>query len=102
MAELEIPEVHLGIADKAAALEGILARLGLRSQEAAVMGDDLPDLPMMRRAGLAMAPSTAVAEVRGEAHWISRRRGGDGAVREAIEWLLRARRAWPGVPQARS
>ena len=66
------------------------------------MGDDLPDLPMMRRAGLAMAPASAVAEVRREAYWVSRRRAGDGAVREAIEWLLRARHAWPSATSAGS
>jgi 3-deoxy-D-manno-octulosonate 8-phosphate phosphatase (KDO 8-P phosphatase) len=61
------------------------------------MGDDLSDLPLLRRVGLALAPVNAVPEVRRVAHWVSKRRGGDGAVREAIEWLLKARRAWPPV-----
>jgi 3-deoxy-D-manno-octulosonate 8-phosphate phosphatase (KDO 8-P phosphatase) len=102
MAELGLTEVHLGVGDKAAALDAIVGRLGLRSEQAAAMGDDLPDLPMMRRAGLAMAPGTAVAEVRRAAHWVSRRPAGAGAVREAIEWLLRARRAWPSPPPSRA
>jgi 3-deoxy-D-manno-octulosonate 8-phosphate phosphatase (KDO 8-P phosphatase) len=59
------------------------------------MGDDLPDLPAMARAGLALAPANAVAEVKRAAQWVARRRGGDGAVREAVEMLLKARRAWP-------
>ena len=95
MAELGVTEVHQGVADKVAALEALRERLGLAPREVAVMGDDLPDLPAMSRAGLALAPANAVAEVRRAAHWVARRRGGDGAVREAVEMLLRARRAWP-------
>jgi 3-deoxy-D-manno-octulosonate 8-phosphate phosphatase (KDO 8-P phosphatase) len=95
MAELGVSEVHQGVADKAAALDALRERLGVEPAEVAMMGDDLPDLPAMARAGLAMAPANAVAEVKRAAHWIGRRRGGDGAVREAVEMLLKARRAWP-------
>jgi 3-deoxy-D-manno-octulosonate 8-phosphate phosphatase (KDO 8-P phosphatase) len=95
MAELGVSEVHQGVADKAAALEALRERLGLAVGEVAMMGDDLPDLPAMARAGLALAPANAVAEVKRAAHWVARRRGGDGAVREAVEMLLKARRAWP-------
>jgi 3-deoxy-D-manno-octulosonate 8-phosphate phosphatase (KDO 8-P phosphatase) len=94
-AELGVAEVHQGVGDKTAVLEALRERSGLAPSDLAVMGDDLPDLPLMRRAGLALAPANAVAEVRRRAHWVSRRPGGGGAVREAIEWLLRARRAWP-------
>ena len=59
------------------------------------MGDDLPDLPLLRAAGLALAPANAVPEVRKAAHWISRRSGGAGAVRDAVEMILKARHAWP-------
>jgi 3-deoxy-D-manno-octulosonate 8-phosphate phosphatase (KDO 8-P phosphatase) len=95
MAELGITEVHQGVDDKAAVLDALMARLGLGFLDVAVMGDDLTDLPLMRRAGLALAPPNAVAETRKAAHWLSRRRGGDGAVRDAIELLLKARKAWP-------
>jgi 3-deoxy-D-manno-octulosonate 8-phosphate phosphatase (KDO 8-P phosphatase) len=95
MAELGIVEVHQGVGDKVQAVETLRERLGLAPREVAVMGDDLPDLPAMRRAGLALAPANAVAEVKRAAQWIARRRGGDGAVREAVEMLLRARRSWP-------
>jgi 3-deoxy-D-manno-octulosonate 8-phosphate phosphatase (KDO 8-P phosphatase) len=99
-AELGIAEVHQGVRDKAAVLDGLMARLGLALAELAVMGDDLPDLPLMRRAGLALAPRNAVAEVRRAAHWVSRRPGGGGAVREAVELLLGARGAWPPADKA--
>jgi len=99
-AELGIAEVHQGVRDKAAVLDDLIARLGFAPAELAVMGDDLPDLPLMLRAGLALAPRNAVAEVRRAAHWVSRRAGGGGAVREAVELLLGARRAWPPAERA--
>ena len=95
MSELGIVEVHQGIADKAAELRAMLARLGVRADEAAMMGDDLPDLPVMKSAGLGLAPSDAAPEIKRAAAWVSRARGGHGAVREAVEMLLRSRRAWP-------
>ncbi|MGH7384105.1 MAG: KdsC family phosphatase [Candidatus Rokuibacteriota bacterium] len=98
MAELGVGEVHQGVADKAGALDALRERLGLEVAEVAMMGDDLPDLPAMARAGLALAPANAAPEVKRAAHWVARRRGGDGAVREVLEMLLRARRAWPPRP----
>jgi 3-deoxy-D-manno-octulosonate 8-phosphate phosphatase (KDO 8-P phosphatase) len=95
MSELGIIEVHQGIADKAAELRALLGRLGIKAEETAVMGDDLPDLPVMKIAGLALAPSDAVPEAKRAAGWISRAPGGHGAVREAVEMLLRSRKAWP-------
>lgn len=95
MAELGVREVHQGVGDKAAALDTLRERLGLAVAEVAMMGDDLPDLPAMARAGLALAPANAASEVKRAADWVARRRGGDGAVREAVEMLLKARRAWP-------
>ena len=95
MSELGVVEVHQGVADKESLLRGLVARLGVKTAETAVMGDDLPDLALMRIAGLALAPADAVPEVRRAAGWVSRGGGGHGAVREAIELLLRSRKAWP-------
>ena len=95
MAELGVAEVHQGVKDKGAVIEALLSRLGLRASEVAAMGDDLPDLDLLKRAGLRLAPADAVAEVRRRADWTSRRPGGHGAVREAVEMLLKARRKWP-------
>jgi 3-deoxy-D-manno-octulosonate 8-phosphate phosphatase (KDO 8-P phosphatase) len=95
MTELGVSEVHQGVQDKAAAVESVMGRLGLRAAEVAVMGDDLPDLPLMKQAGLALAPANAVAEVRRAADWVARRAGGAGAVRDAVEMLLKARKGWP-------
>jgi len=95
MTELGVSEVHQGVGDKAGALAALCERLGVPASAVAMMGDDLPDLVAMGQVGLALAPANAVGEVKRAAHWVARRRGGDGAVREAVEMLLKARRAWP-------
>lgn len=95
-AELGLTEVHQGVEDKVAVYEALRARHGCRDVEVACMGDDLADLPLLRRAGLRLAPADAVPEVRRGADWVSRFGGGRGAVREVLEALLRARNAWPG------
>jgi 3-deoxy-D-manno-octulosonate 8-phosphate phosphatase (KDO 8-P phosphatase) len=95
MSELGVVEVHQGVADKASLLRGLLVRLGVKPAETAVMGDDLPDLAVMQIVALALAPADAVPEVRQAAGWVSRSSGGHGAVRDAVEMLLRSRRAWP-------
>ncbi len=93
-AELGVAEVHQGAADKLSIYEAIRERHGCRDGEVACMGDDLGDLPVLRRVGLAVAPADAVVEVRQAVHWVSRGRGGRGAVREVLEAILRAHEAW--------
>jgi len=75
----------------------LLATRGLTADQVAYMGDDLVDLPVMTRVGLAGAPSDAVAEVAARAHWVSAYAGGRGAVREFIELILRARGQWDAM-----
>jgi 3-deoxy-D-manno-octulosonate 8-phosphate phosphatase (KDO 8-P phosphatase) len=102
MAELGVEEVHQGVDDKRACLDALLTRIGATRAQVAAMGDDLPDVPLMRDAGLALAPSDAAPEVRRVAQWTSRYPGGRGAVREAVELLLGARKAWPPrIPASR-
>jgi 3-deoxy-D-manno-octulosonate 8-phosphate phosphatase (KDO 8-P phosphatase) len=93
-AELGLHEVHQAVADKLAVYEGLCIRWQCREAEVAAMGDDLTDLPLLRRVGLAIAPADAVVAVRRAAHWVSRAPGGQGAVREVVEALLRARGQW--------
>ena len=87
---LGITEVHFGTEDKRPAAETTLAALGLGWSQAAAMGDDWPDLPMMRRAALACAPANAHAEALAHAHFVTTRTGGHGAVRELCDLLLTA------------
>ena len=90
-AELGIHEVQQGVADKAAALAALLARLGLSGRECACVGDDTPDVPMMRQVGLAIAVADGHVAARRAAHRRTRLGGGAGAVREVCDWLLAAR-----------
>ena len=89
--ELQIRHVMQGVKDKAQALSELCASLGIDPIQSAFFGDDWPDLPAMRIAGLALAPSDAEPPVRASAHWVSSRPGGHGAVREFAEWWLARR-----------
>lgn len=93
-AELGIEHVFQGVGDKARVFGELLADTGLDASQTAMMGDDLPDLPVLRLAGYPMAPSDAAPEVREIASFVTVRPGGLGAVREAVEHLLRAQDRW--------
>lgn len=95
--ELGIRHAVLGSTDKFADFERILRELGLTPAQAAAMGDDLPDLPVLQACGYALAPSNAVAEVRASVRYVTQRQGGGGAVREAIEHLLYMAGRWDEV-----
>ena len=96
-AELRMAVIVQGVENKRAAFEEILATHGLTAEEVAYMGDDLVDLPVLRMVGLSAAPADAVAEVAAIAHFVSWHSGGDGAVREFIEAVLKARGQWDDV-----
>ena len=96
-AELKIPHVLQGSRDKVVDVRGCISPLGLRLDQLAVMGDDLPDVPLMKRCGFPIAVASAVEEVKSVARLVTRQGGGDGAVREAIEHLLRLSGKWKGV-----
>ncbi len=85
---LGIAHAHFGTEDKRPAAEHTLQELGLDWTQAAAMGDDWPDLPMMRRAAFACAPAGAHAEVAGMAHYVTRAQAGHGAVREFCDLLM--------------
>ncbi len=87
---LGIVHAHFGTEDKRPAAEQTLRTLGLGWSQAAAMGDDWPDLSVMRRAALACAPANAHAELSAVAHYVTQRYGGGGAVRELCDLLLLA------------
>jgi 3-deoxy-D-manno-octulosonate 8-phosphate phosphatase (KDO 8-P phosphatase) len=68
--------------------------LQLRPEQVCAIGDDLPDVPVLRQCGLAIAVADACPELQAIAHYVTATRGGHGAVRDAIEWLLRASGQW--------
>jgi len=93
-AELGITILHQGVGDKLAAVRGIVDGCGLSWERTAFVGDDLPDLEVVRRCGVGVAVADACAEVRAAADLVTTLPGGRGAVRETIERLLDARGAW--------
>jgi 3-deoxy-D-manno-octulosonate 8-phosphate phosphatase (KDO 8-P phosphatase) len=93
--ELDIVECHQdGGAQKVRAIEGILKRKGLGWDQVAMLGDDLPDLAVLKKVGLPAVVANASEEVLEVATWQGRKRGGHGAVREFCEALLKARGEW--------
>jgi YrbI family 3-deoxy-D-manno-octulosonate 8-phosphate phosphatase len=91
-AEVGIGQVIQGAADKLAALEELLN--GLTPEQVCYVGDDLPDLPVLLRCGLAVAVTDACPEVIAAAHYVTRAAGGHGAVRETVELILSAQGLW--------
>ena len=98
-AELGMDIVRQGVEHKLAAMKEILADLRLEPQQVCYIGDDLPDLGPMRLAGLAVTVPEAPAEVRGAAGYVTRLGGGQGAVRETIEIILKAQGRWDDLVQ---
>lgn len=95
--DLKINHVYQGIQDKASVFAQILEKDGITAAEAAFVGDDVIDLPAMRKCGLAIAVKNARAEVKAEAHWITAHAGGDGAARDAVEYILKAQGQWKRI-----
>jgi YrbI family 3-deoxy-D-manno-octulosonate 8-phosphate phosphatase len=93
-AELGIEIVRQGFEDKLSVYQQILQDGGWQAEQVAFIGDDLPDLPVLHRVGLAVAVADAVAEVRAAAHLITKTPGGLGAVRETVEIILKAKGRW--------
>jgi 3-deoxy-D-manno-octulosonate 8-phosphate phosphatase (KDO 8-P phosphatase) len=92
--EASMDFVVQGQPKKLEAYKAILVRAGVTDEEVAFVGDDLPDLPVLERAGLAVAVADAVPEVKRAAHYITTVRGGEGAVREVVELILKAQGKW--------
>lgn len=100
LAALGVTHAHYGTEQKLAAAEQSLKALGATWQEAAGMGDDWPDLPVLRRCALACAPANAHAEVKAIAHHVTRLAGGNGAAREFCDLLLVAGGRYAGLLDA--
>jgi 3-deoxy-D-manno-octulosonate 8-phosphate phosphatase (KDO 8-P phosphatase) len=92
--ELEMEFIYMKQPLKMPAYEEILRKAGALDAEVAYVGDDLPDIPLMRRAGLAVAVGNAVPEVKQAAHYVTTRLAGHGAIREAVELILKSKGIW--------
>ncbi len=96
-AQLGITLLHQGVQSKLETYNQIADSLMLDDADVAYMGDDVLDLPVLARVGLATAPADASPDVRSRVHWVSTSKGGDGAARELIELILRAQDRWDSV-----
>jgi len=96
-AELGIDPVIQGAVEKMPAYRDLLRGGGWRPEQVCYIGDDLPDLPLLRHCGLAVAVADACPEVIADAHYVTRAAGGRGAVREAIELILRCQGHWQTI-----
>ena len=95
--ELGIEFVRQGDPHKLEAFEQVLRQAGVDENEVAFLGDDLTDIPIMQRAEFAVAVADAVAETRSVAHYVTRAKGGHGAVREVVEIILKAQGRWNDI-----
>jgi 3-deoxy-D-manno-octulosonate 8-phosphate phosphatase (KDO 8-P phosphatase) len=92
--EMKMEFIYMKQPVKLPALNEILAKAEVSDSEVAFVGDDLPDIPVMRRAGLAVAVGDAVPEVKAAAHYTTKALAGHGAIREAVELILRSKGIW--------
>ncbi len=92
--DLKLEHVHQGIQDKKTVFEQILQQENLSASEAAFVGDDVIDLPVMWNCGFAIAVANARAEVKKDAHYVTPNSGGNGALRDAVEYILKAQGKW--------
>jgi 3-deoxy-D-manno-octulosonate 8-phosphate phosphatase (KDO 8-P phosphatase) len=101
--ELKVDFVYLGQATKMQAFDECMQKAGVTEAEVAWMGDDLPDMPLAQRAGLAVAVADAAPELKAISHYVTERRGGKGSAREVVELILKAQGRWEeAIPQARA
>ena len=99
--ESHVEFVYLGQATKTAAFEECLQKAGVTEDEVAYMGDDLPDMPISKRVGLAVAVANAAPELKAISHYITHKNGGAGTAREVVELILKAQSRWEeAIPQA--
>jgi len=92
--DLKINQVFVGVYPKMSAYEEVLKNLNVHDHEICFIGDDVVDLKVMRRVGFAVAVDNAVFEVKKAAHYVTKKTGGNGAVREVIELILKAKGQW--------
>lgn len=97
--ELKIRDIYQGVGDKAKAVRHLMVKYDLKPEQVAYVGDDLNDLPAFRQVGLACAVGNAAPEVKAQAHYAAGKDGGQGAVREIMEMILKSQNKWDGLVQ---
>ena len=95
--DLGVEDCFAGHLDKGPVLDRLCAKYGLTPEQVAHLGDDLPDLPLLRRVGLACCPADAVAEVMAACHWVTPLGGGQGVLRLVAEHILKSQSQWNAI-----
>ena len=86
--KLKIGEVYVGVEDKIKVIEELIKKYNLDFNEIAYIGDDINDLPVLEKVGLSFAPNDAIPEIKQIVDYVTSKKGGDGAVREAVDFIL--------------
>jgi len=94
LTRLGITDIYMNVKDKASLVEGYMQRNFIKKEHLLSMGDDIPDVDMLRASGVACCPADAVQEIKDSAHYISPYKGGEGCVRDVIEKVMKARGHW--------
>jgi 3-deoxy-D-manno-octulosonate 8-phosphate phosphatase (KDO 8-P phosphatase) len=95
LVELGVEEYYSGVKDKTIAFQSFMQRTGIAPTEICYMGDDLPDIPVLKKVSLSACPADAVPEVKAVSDYISSLEGGKGCVREIIEFVMKLQQKWP-------
>ncbi len=95
--DLGIQEVYQGVENKESLVKKLMLQKKVDKEQVCCMGDDLPDLPMFNQVGVSIAVADACSELRTEADFVTRKRGGKGAVREVCELILKTQGKWPNT-----
>jgi len=96
-ADMQVDKLYQDAESKTAALQSLLQELNLKPEDACFIADELIDLPALKQVGLAVAVRNAAPEVKKYAQYITKRKGGNGAVREVIEMILKSQNKWQGA-----
>jgi len=98
--DLKVVKLYQGVDDKLKLYEKVLRKMKMKPEEVCFVGDDLIDIPVMKRVGVAVAVQNAVEETKDAAHYVTQRQGGRGAVREIADMILRFQNKWESVTEA--
>jgi len=97
--EIRVTKIYQNAFDKLKVFEKVLKKFKVKPEEVCCIGDDLIDLPILKRAGFAVAVSNAVPEVKEAAHYVTERSGGRGAVREVVDMILKSQGKWAAATE---
>ena len=92
--KLGIKHIYMGVHDKLAALEDFIEKTGVKKEEILFMGDDYPDVPVLKEVGVPVCPIDAAPDIKELSVYISEKKGGEGCVRDVIEQVMRAQNKW--------